>query len=166
MKTVYKITSQLLDVVRSDLRRPHRFAAERVGFLTARCSRGANGILILASKYILVPDDGYVSDPSVGAMMNETTIRSAMQIAYSEKVSITHVHMHDHYGLPSFSGIDRRESAKFVPSFVNVRPEYPHAAVVLSANSVTGLCWLPKRNKPLPIDVFVVVGPRYERILP
>lgn len=164
MKIIFKITENMLNEARRDLRRPHPFAEERIGFFTARCTRTAKGLLILASKYIDIPDNGYLHDDSVGAMMNQATILTAMQAAYSDKVGIIHVHLHEHHGRPSLSRTDWRESEKFMPSFINVRPEYPHSALVLSADSMNGICWLPKCATPCPIDKFVVVGARYERI--
>lgn len=69
-----------------------------------------------------------------------------------------HVHMHEHWGRPWFSHIDSRESAKFVPDFWNVRPEFPHGALVLSLDSVSGLCWMSQLNKPIRISKFSIVG--------
>jgi hypothetical protein len=40
MKVALKITGSLLDLVRRDLARPHFFAHERVGFLTAGAAGG------------------------------------------------------------------------------------------------------------------------------
>jgi hypothetical protein len=164
MKAHLKIAADLLEKVRRDLLRPHPFAAERVGFLAARCTRSHKAIIMIPTAYYPVPDEGYVPDASVGAMMNEQTILSAMQLAYAEKVSIIHVHLHAHNGRPGQSATDRRESAKFVPAFANVRPEYPHAAVILSYDSMSGYCWLPGGRKPVPISTFTLVGPHVRKI--
>jgi len=158
MKITLKLSGELLAVILADLRRPHPFAAERVGFIAARPTRSKNGIILLASRYVVVPDDGYAEDSSAGAVMNEKTIFGAMQMGYAKNVSVIHVHLHEGCGRPGFSGIDRRESARFVPAFLGAQPEYPHAAVVLSSDSFVGLCWLRGKKKPLPISRFVVVG--------
>jgi hypothetical protein len=158
MKIAFKLRADLLDAIRADLRRPHPFAAERVGFIIARPTRSKFGVILLASRYVPVPDDGYAENYSAAAVMNEKTIFGAMQLGYAENVSVIHVHLHDHAGPPGFSGIDRRESARFVPAFLGARPEYPHAAVVLSADSLVGLCWIRGYKKPRPISQFVVVG--------
>jgi hypothetical protein len=158
MKLSLKITEALIREVRKDLDRAHPYAAERVGFLIGRCTRSRSGIIIFGSRYESVPDAGYVEDHSVGAMMNQRTITAAMQIAYSEKVPIFHVHTHFGKGKPKFSGIDLRENAKFVRAFINVCPEYPHGALVLSDTDMSGLCWLPGSSKPRRIDQFTVVG--------
>jgi hypothetical protein len=164
MKIALKLRSELFGEILRDLRRPHPFAAERVGFIVARPTRSNSGIILLASRYLAVPDDGYAEDYSAGAVMNEKTIFGAMQIGYAENVSVIHVHVHEHTGLPGFSSIDRRESAKFVPAFLGARPQYPHAAVVLSSDSFVGLCWLTGKKKPQPISQFVVVGRHLRKV--
>ena len=159
MSAVLRIRRDLGDCIRADLRRPHPFAAERVGFMSASCARLASGgVVILAIGYHPVEDGDYLDDPSVGAMMGSAAIRKALQIAYLGKLSMIHVHMHDHPGTPGFSGIDLRESAKFMPDFFHVAPKLPHCAVVLSADSATGLCWRPGRAKPTYLDAIAETG--------
>jgi len=164
VKLSVKMRADLLHEILCDLRRRHPFAAERVGFIIARPTRSTKGIILLASRYVVVPDDGYAEDFSAGAVMNEKTVFGAMQIGYAENVSVIHVHLHDHRGKPRFSPTDRRESARFVPAFVGARPEYPHAAIVLSGDSFVGFCWLRGKKKPVPISQFVVVGPHVRKV--
>jgi hypothetical protein len=162
MTIVFRAQRDFLDRVRRDLDRPHPFAAERVGFLV--CSAGHlndGGLVILAAEYDPVADEDYVNDRSVGAMMGPGAIRKAIQRAYNagaEDLSLFHVHMHEHRGLPGFSGIDLAENRKFVPDFFNVAPTMPHGAVVLSRDLAVGLCWRTQNAKPVPIDRFASVG--------
>ena len=159
MKIAYKITDGLVHTIRSDLNRTHRFALERVGFIACNASELANGgLLILAKEYFPVADEDYINDSTVGAMMGSAAIRKALQIAYSQDVSMFHVHMHEHRGIPSFSKVDLRESAKFIPDFWNVRPKLPHGTVVFSHNSAAGLCWLPQTRLSLPVTDITVTG--------
>ena len=66
MSVIFKIGSDLVDVVREDLLKPHPFAAERVGFLSCRPRRlNANGLILLAHGYHSVADCDYVNDPTV-----------------------------------------------------------------------------------------------------
>lgn len=164
MRIQFRIAALLLDEIRADLARPHPFAFERVGFIIARCTHSTSGIIILAARYVVVPDEGYEHDESVGAMMNQVTIFSAMQLAFTEKVSIFHVHEHPGIGTPRFSNTDQRENAKFTQSFINVRPEYPHGALVLSANSLAGVCWVPGARTSSRIDQFTAVGSHVQKI--
>ena len=147
--------------MREDLLRPHEYAAERVGFII--CGVGKvepSGFVILAHSYCSVADEDYVDDPTVGAMMGPGAIRKAMQLAYTNKVAMFHVHLHDHVGHPKPSSTDRRETAKFVPDFWNVRPEMPHGAVILSRDWLSGRCWYPGRSEPIEIADVTVVGAR------
>lgn len=66
MKATLKIRGLLLDEIRRDLARPHAFAHERVGFLTAGAATTPDGILMLVRGYRPVQDDDYEEDPRVG----------------------------------------------------------------------------------------------------
>jgi hypothetical protein len=158
MKIHFKTLRSLVSCIRTDLLRPHPFAAERVGFISCRVAETHGGIVALAEGYHPVDDEDYLDDQTAGAMMGPAAIRKALQLAYGDRVSMFHVHMHQHSGLPWFSGLDLRENAKFVPDFWNVRPEFPHGALVLSSDSIAGLCWLTPRKKPVRITEFTVVG--------
>jgi hypothetical protein len=161
MKLVFRLPQGLYHQIHTDLSRAHPFAAERVGFLScgaAALERG--GLLLLADTYHPVEDSHYVDDPRAGATINADAIRTALQITHRQKVSMFHVHRHEHYGRPQFSTIDRRESARLIPDFFKVRNEMPHGVVVFSHDSARGLCWLPGQESPLPIDDFTVVGPQ------
>lgn len=159
MKITFKIPHGLFNEIHRDLSRPHKFAAERVGFIACGASVfGADGLLLLGDTYHPVADHHYIDDPRVGAMMNSDAIRSALEIAYNRNVAMFHVHRHEHYGKPGFSRVDRRESTRFVPDFFKARPSLPHGALVFSHDSVAGLCWLARDKHPLEIQEFAVVG--------
>ena len=159
MRVAFKITRPLLDNVFADLRRSHPFAAERVGFLSCRVGAlKSSGWVVLAHNFHSVADDDYLEDRTVGAMMGPSAIRKAMQTALSNEVCMFHVHIHEHRGRPRFSGIDLRETAKFVPDFWHVRPHMVHGAIVLSFDSMAGLCWHPQASDPVRISEFSVVG--------
>jgi hypothetical protein len=158
MPVNFKLLTNLANGIRTDLRRPHAFAAERVGFVSCRVGRTPDGIVILAHGYHPVEDSDYVDDQSVGAMMGSGAIRKALQLAYSSPVSMFHIHLHDHPGRTRFSRVDARETARFVPDFFNVRPELPHGAIVLSQDSAYGMCWPLAESQPVAISEFVFVG--------
>ena len=110
MKLVFRLSQGLYHEIQKDLSRTHPVAAERVGFLAcgiATLDRG--GLLLLADTYHPVADSHYVNDPRAGATINAEAIRAALQIAYRQKVSMFHIHRHEHYGRPQFSAIDLRE---------------------------------------------------------
>jgi hypothetical protein len=142
MRCTYRLRQNLLGRVHEDLNRQHPFAAERVGFLFGRAARiGNDGLIILATEYEPIADDDYVDDPSVGAMMDATAIRKALERALNGgagDLSVFHVHRHEHDGAPWFSSIDLCESAKFAPSFFHVAPKIPHGVIVLSHDQAAG----------------------------
>lgn len=158
MRVRFKITTSLLSAVRADLGRPHDFADERVGFILAGGARCASGLLVLAREYRPVADGDYLPDESVGAMMGPEAIRKAMDWALMSHVSIFHVHSHGGRGVPGFSTVDARESAKFVPDFLKVAPELIHGAIVLSDDAAVGRFWVSGNGGGQEVSDFVEVG--------
>jgi hypothetical protein len=141
MNVHFKITSGLLSAIRGDLRRPHAFAHERVGFISAGLSESDEGLLVLAQSYRPVADEDYMEGTGAGAMMNAAAIRKALQWAMSERVAIFNVHSHGGRGVPRFSPFDLRESAKFVPDFFKLAASRAHGAIVLSKDAAFGKIW-------------------------
>ena len=158
MRVRFKITTGLLASIRADLGRPHAFAYERVGFVSATVAWSAWGVLILAQEHHPVADEDYVPDPSVGAMMGPEAIRKAMELAFMKRVCVFHVHSHGDRGIPRFSGVDLRESAKFVPDFLKVAPEMIHGSIVLSDDAAAGRFWVSGNSEPEDVNEFVEVG--------
>ena len=113
-----RISSVLFQEMVDDLRRPHAFAHERVGFMHCRASTLRDGKLLLAYKYEAIRDEQYLEDRTVGARFDGSCIREAMQMALSEGSSVFHVHLHEHRGRPRFSLIDRNEMQQIMPCFV------------------------------------------------
>lgn len=159
MSIHFKITRRLIEQIRIDIRRPHPFAAERVGFVFCRFGGTSCGtLLVLAHSYQPVSDRDYIDDVNYGAVINSDAFRKAMQMAYTHAVGLFHAHLHEHSGKPSPSHIDLQETNTFVPDFFHVRPRLPHGALVLSADSISGRTWLPRDRKPSIIDRFSIVG--------
>ena len=153
-----KILGSDLDQMIVDLRRPHAFAAERVGFLYAKPWFNSGHLGFIAYDYVPVCDDYYLADSSVGAMISGSAFRTVMQRLLEEGASVFHVHLHEHVGPPSFSRLDLVENARFVPSFFNARADFPHGALVLSLDSAAGLCWTKPDSTPKTIVRFAVPG--------
>jgi hypothetical protein len=159
MNLIFRIPAPLLVEIRTDLARPHDFAAERVGFISCNvASLNGSGILILVRTFHPVDDRDYLDDPTVGAMMGPDAIRKALQLAYKMPMAMFHVHLHEHHGTPWFSGTDLSENANFVPDFWHVQPTFPHGAIVLSLDSMAGMCWVPGGRKPRRIQDLTAIG--------
>lgn len=158
MNVHFKMTKDLLDDALDDLRRPHPFATERAAFIGCKASVCRGGVLVLGHTYIPLRDEWYTDDPRYGCLFNADAMRAAMQFALTNDAGIFHVHLHDHSGRPCFSGTDLREARKFIPDFWNVRPTLPHGVLVFSADGASGLCWYPKKEKPIKIARITAVG--------
>lgn len=161
MTLTFKIPSRLLTQIRDDLHRPHSFAFERVGFLTAGVATTEGGLLACAKAYYPVDDANYIDDPSVGARMAPAALLNALNLALLGQQAVFHVHTHGLSGVPAFSGVDRRENAKFVPDFFKVTPQRVHGAIVLSDDAAAGQYWTGRGGCAQPIDRFVEIGPRW-----
>ena len=159
MKIILRIPARLADDIRADLRRAHPFAFERVGFCRCRYVVTLPPMVIgLVHDYEPVADADYIEDPAFGALVGPNAFRRAMQIAYSDAVGILHVHLHAHSRVPAPSGVDRRETAAFVPDFFHVRPTLPHGALILSNDSASARLWMPFDHQPHEVDKVVCVG--------
>ncbi|GLR56821.1 hypothetical protein [Rhizobium indigoferae] len=155
MKVAVKINGLLLDQVRRDLARPHFFAHERVGFLTAGAAASPDGLMLLVRGYIPVGDEDYEVAPNVGARIGSNAMRKAAQAAYRPASTLLHVHTHGGRGYPRFSGVDLESARTFVPGFFQSCPKMPHGLLVLSNDAATGILWLDPRKRPIPIDRFI-----------
>jgi hypothetical protein len=159
MKIDFRIAKSLLEHIRADLRRPHEFALERVGFIYCRFGTlRRNDLLALAYQYIPVNDEHYVESHAFGAEIGSDAFRSVLQYLLENQVGVFHVHLHEHCGLPSPSGPDRRETEKFVPDFFHGRPDMPHGAIILSSDKLSGRVWLGETAKPKAITGMRIVG--------
>lgn len=137
MNLTVRIPRRLELAIRSDLGRPHPFAAERVGFVFARHNDLANSgnAIVLAESYEPVEDDNYIDDPTVGARINATVIRNVMQRALSTGEGAFHVHLHNHSGIPRLSPVDREELRPLMSSIRNASPNAVHGLFLLSSDA-------------------------------
>ena len=89
-----RITAGLHQQIIADLRRPHAFAAERVGFVFAAKGTGQAQRLVLCKRYAPVADEHYVDMRDVGAAINSEGLRVARQESLETQDGIFHAHMH------------------------------------------------------------------------
>jgi hypothetical protein len=150
-----KISGSLLDHLRRDLARPHRFAHERVGFLTTGAASTPDGLMLLVRGYLSVADEDYEPALGVGARIGSAAMRKAAQSAYRPPSCLLHVHSHGGRGLPRFSGVDLDSANAFVPGFFQSCPRMPHGLLVLSDDSATGILWVDGKAAPVAIGRFV-----------
>lgn len=158
MNVHFKITGSMLQQLQRDLSRSHPYAAERVGFLFSR--QGAidqNNILLLACEYLPLFDKHYIDDPSVGARINSTAIRNALQKVMDTGMTAMHVHIHHFSEWPQFSKTDNDSLARLIPSFHSVKPQVPHGAIILGCAGITGRIWITK-DTTVAISKYSIIG--------
>lgn len=158
MNIQFRIAQELLDRIHEDLSRPHPVAQERVGFIACRVGAASTTQIMIAESYAPVDDADYLPSRTMGALMGPAAIRKALQHCYRTKSAMFHVHRHEHGGLPSFSPVDVRENAKFIPDFWKVAPVRPHGAIVLSWDRAHGTVWDPNTRAPVPLDPITAIG--------
>lgn len=132
------IPNEMVELILSDLRRPHNIAWERVGFVL--CKQGADGPL-LGIRYIPIPDQNYIQPKShlIGASFDSASIRNIIQIALTEQVSIFHVHLHDFKGQADFSSVDFKSLDELIPCFSSVAPDKAHGAILFTQDDLVAI---------------------------
>lgn len=159
-----KLSSSLYQSIIADLRRPHPFAFERVGFCSVRQSATDNGILLLVQEYSPVSDEHYIVAPRVGAKIGEPALTNAMHLAYYGRetgVGVFHTHLHDFPGPTRMS----REDSSSIPNIVNglrqVNSKAPHGLIIFSADHAHAeVCPADSHDELSPVDLVSVIGPR------
>ena len=132
-KIQIRIPQALHQTMLEDLRRPHSFAAERVGFLYTKTKYiNENTILVLGIEYGVVDDNDYIRDNSVGARFNSDSIGKAMQGTLDRQSGCFHVHMHGHKGKPSPSFTDKKGLPGVVNSLSNIASKHANGFLILS----------------------------------
>jgi hypothetical protein len=159
MSVQIRLTRSLYDAMQADLRRPHPFAGERVGFLYGRAAQaGAGRLLILMTAYVPLSDERYVEDPRVGARIDSEAIRSAMQGVIDRNEGVFHTHLHAWPGRPGFSRTDLAELPRLVSSFQTVGRSHAHGLFLLSDDQAYAHVWLPDQKTPTGASRINIVG--------
>lgn len=162
MKVDIKMTGALYGEIVRDLRRPHPFAAERVGFVFGRLGTiSEGGKLVLLTRYHSIPDDQYLEDETVGARIGSDALTWGMQAVYHGRPAregIFHIHLHPFQGDTGMSGTDRREIPTLIPGFQAVGREAPHGIIILTNDHGSGWVWLPGGKEGLPVRSIGVIG--------
>lgn len=155
-----RIPQPLLDTIAADLRRPHAFAYERVGFAVVGTSRqiGLEPIFCV-NGYMPVAEDGYDPSDECGALINSRAIRVAMQLAMDTRQCVVHVHSHDYSERPGFSSIDESDHEGLVRSFRNLGINQPYGAMLLGDRGFLMRIWLPGASRFEDTRHFRIVGP-------
>lgn len=161
MKIHIKLTGALHADILRDLKRPHPFAAERVGFVFGRVGSLMDGRLVLLSRYHPIPDDQYVEDHTVGVRIGTEALTWAMQAVYHGRPAregIFHIHLHGHRGETGMSETDQREIPRLIPGFQSVGRNTAHGIIILSLDHGSGWVWMPGVIEPADASRVSVIG--------
>ncbi len=156
MRAQLKITSSLRDRVLENLRSPHEFAFERVGYLLCNPMDSEQSKLI-AFDYISVPDEFYIKDKTCGARFSGEAVRLGMQLALERSCCVLHVHTHEYGVYPSET--DKEELPGVAQSIVNVNSVYTHGWVILTKTAVYGELIFPSGSNRVLKNLSVVGVP-------
>ncbi len=156
-----RLTRGLVQRMIADLRRPHAFASERIGFLGVATGKADNeDLLVLGLEYQPVADEHYVADDSVGARIGTVAIRDVIRRVLQTGRGLVHVHLHDFPAEPRFSPQDILEQPPLVESFVRANPRLAHGMLVLTPSSAAAWIWPPAISGPvLPAQISIVGFP-------
>lgn len=149
---VLRIPKVFYQAMMNDLRRPHPFASERVGFFSTGLSQSSkNDKIVTITGYHTVADSDYINDPLVGAKISSNSIREAMQRIISTGKGCLHVHLHNHTGQPSPSYTDLKSLSELSKAFHNADPATASGYIIFSYNS--SFCSLNTEVEYFPIEV-------------
>lgn len=154
-----RIPKKLYQQMIADLKHPHEFAYERVGFLMTRSKLVDHSTtLIMALEYHPVLDENYIEDNSVGAKINSSAIRSAMQTAHDLQAGCFHVHLHEQSGRPHPSLTDSAELPPVVASLANISSKQCNGFLILSEDSFHAEVKMPGSSELVTAEKCSVIG--------
>jgi hypothetical protein len=155
-----RLTRELYAEMQTDLRRPHAFAGERIGFTFGRLANASSDwLLIILTRYVPLADDRYVPDPGIGARFDGQAVQFAMQEVVTNDEGCFVVHLHEGRGRPSFSFTDQAELPPVARSFRNVGRQHPHGLLLLSDDSACADVVMPGCKDPEPARINIVGFP-------
>jgi hypothetical protein len=159
MNITVRLTRVLYEHTMEDLRRPHAYAYERVGFASAKTSALAGGgLLVLLTEYHPLPDERYIEDHSVGARIDSAAIRGVMQRVLDTGRGAFHVHLHDLPGRTNFSGLDREGIPPVVAALRVASPREAHGMIVFGRDHARAEVWAPGTAAEAVAERVTVVG--------
>lgn len=155
----FRIAQSLHQEILNDLKRPHDYAFERVGFIyTKTVQMDSCNYIVLATKYVPVSDKNYIKDDYVGAKINSTAIREAMQGMIDFSCGCFHVHFHGHKGKPFPSITDSEDLPELINSFNNITTKEANGFLILSEDGFYAETKIGDISAPHNINSFSGVG--------
>jgi hypothetical protein len=154
----FRIPKALKKKINFDLSRKHNYAYERVGFVLTRTHWIDDEAIILAYDYKSVADDDYIEDREVGARINSSAIKQALEKAYYEKCGIFHVHSHSHLEKPLESCSDIAGIRPLIESISRIDKTQLFGYIIFSENSALCQIKSPNNKSFIESSVYSEVG--------
>ena len=157
---IIRISDTLLSQIKNDLKRPHGFAYERIGFIGSKHKLLSTGtIIIFMTEYFPVPDNQYIDDSDVGARINSTAIREALQRIIDDKIGSFHTHYHTFSAnSPEFSPTDMKDNPEIIKSFSYADKKQVHGMIVLGNSGMNALVKIPGESELRQVNRIIGVG--------
>ncbi len=159
MSALVRLRRDLFDAMVADLRRPHPFALERVGFLYGRLARALDLRIVIPFEYVPVSDEQYLDEPDAAATINADALFDAHQRTRRGQDCCLHVHMHPGEGATCFGTTDRKTLRRIGPSLQRMAKSAAHGGLVLTVSTASALLWLPRDTEPSRGRVSIVGFP-------
>lgn len=141
-----------------DLKRPHDFAHERIGFFI--CTVG--DAQLTASDWLSIKDKDYILNDRVGAMVGESAMECVMQRAFTEQKCLIHFHLHEFQKIPTFSIVDLTSlSDEMIPSLFNFSKAGPHGALIKGSRTFATMIFYSAGL--IDQNIKIVIGENYEQ---
>lgn len=169
MEKIYiRIPEELLISILSDLRRQHQHAHERVGFCYGQSVQTVQGTwLVIINDYKPVKDENYIRANDVGARINSKAINEAFQFAYTNEMSLFHIHLHDFgSGVPGFSYDDMASGPEIIESMNSFVGSQVHGLIVLSKDNFNALALAPGKTNLIKVQQITSVGSKFNFSFP
>lgn len=156
---IVRIPEAVYSRIIADLRRPHAFAYERVGFAVVGTALiGGQVPVYCVNDYKPVEDAGYTPSRDAAATINSDAIRAALQLAMDTRQCILHVHAHEFSELPLFSPIDEADHGGLIRSFRNLGINRPYGFLLLGDGGFLMRIWRPGAKNYEDTRLVSVVG--------
>lgn len=139
---------------------------EHFAFFLAEAARTDNGITLLVKDVILIPDDDMMFE-DFSAQIKLDALLHLTNTANRRKMALIEIHNHGFAfgdGV-DFSTTDRNGFKEFVPYVLDVLPNRPYAALVLTPEeSVQGLLW-QRKERSEHVSSVKIVGANFRKLM-
>ncbi|MGH9921780.1 MAG: HesA/MoeB/ThiF family protein [Nitrososphaerales archaeon] len=138
---------------------------EHFAFFLAEACTISKGTVLLVKDVILIDDDEMETEGFAAKIKLDPLLR-VTNTANSKKSVLVEIHNHtDFGGIVNFSGTDLKGFEEFVPYVLDVLPNRPYGALVVTEKaSIEGLIW-NHEGKMAPISYVKLIGNNLRKLI-